>query len=145
MQANESTVLPSAMAFCENAQPIHDIASDQPSQFVVNEGAVLLRGSESRSSGSKAFPVREVCMESGARDMQEMFFGPFGTLYSFSTIHVSAARATPYTLGYVDFPNGVRVLAHVRCEDVSALYCDMPVSTATDGVDWFVTPTSAEK
>lgn len=145
MQANEATVLPTAMAFGANAQPIHDIASDQPSQFIVKEGAVLLRGSESRSSGSKAFPVREVCMETGARDMQEIFFGPVGTLYSFSTIHVSASRATPYTLGYVDFPNGVRVLAHVRCDDVSALRCDMTVRTETDGTDWFVTPTSAEK
>ncbi len=145
MQANESTVLPTAMAFGENAQPIRDIASDQPSQFVVQDGAVLLRGSQSRSSGSKAFPVREVCMETGARDMQDLFFGPVGTLYSFSTIHVSASRPTPYTLGYVDFPNGVRVLAHVRCDDVSALYCDMPVTTASEGDDWFVTPTLAEK
>lgn len=145
MQANESTVLPTAMAFGANAQPIRDIASDQPSQFVVQDGAVLLRGSQSRSSGSKAFPVREVCMETGARDMQDLFFGPVGTLYSFSTIHVSASRPTPYTLGYVDFPNGVRVLAHVRCDDVSALYCDMPVTTASEGDDWFVTPTLAEK
>ncbi|WP_240632054.1 Zn-ribbon domain-containing OB-fold protein [Alcaligenes faecalis] len=145
MSVTESTELPTAMAFGAHAQPIRDIASDQASQFVVKDGAVLLRGSQSRSSGSQAFPVREVCMQTGARDMQDMFFGPFGTLYSFSTIYVSASRPTPYTLGYVDFPNGVRVLAHIRCEDVSALYCDMPVSTATDGNDWFVTPMSAEK
>lgn len=145
MQANDATVLPTAMAFGDNAKPIRDIAPDQPGHFIVKDDVVLLRGSESRSSGSKAFPVREVCMETGARDMQEIFFGPQGTLYSFSTIHVSASRPTPYTLGYVDFPNGVRVLAHVRCEDISTLYCDMPVQTATDGTDWFVIPTPAEK
>jgi DUF35 OB-fold domain, acyl-CoA-associated len=34
-----------------------------------------------------------------------------GRLYSWSTVHVSAARATPYTLGYVDLDGGSRVLA----------------------------------
>lgn len=34
-----------------------------------------------------------------------------GRLYSWSTVHVSATRATPYTLGYVDLDGGSRVLA----------------------------------
>ena len=34
-----------------------------------------------------------------------------GRLYSWSTVHVSASRATPYTLGYVNLDDGSRVLA----------------------------------
>ena len=34
-----------------------------------------------------------------------------GRLYSWSTVHVSASRPVPYTLGYVDLDDGLRVLA----------------------------------
>lgn len=34
-----------------------------------------------------------------------------GRLYSWSTVHVAAGRPTPYTLGYVDLDDGLRVLA----------------------------------
>ena len=65
--------------------------------------------------------------------------GPTGLLYSHSTVHVSAARATPYTIGYVDFPNGLRVLASVRGADAS-LGCDVPVRLANANGEWFVEP-----
>jgi uncharacterized OB-fold protein len=46
-------------------------------------------------------------------------FGPEGTLWATTTIHVSPRgdRAVPYTLGYVDVDDGPRLLAHV--EDAS--------------------------
>lgn len=120
--------------------PITDLAALSSPHFEIVDGQVLLRGSVSASSHSKAFPRREVCMETGARDMQDMLFGPFGTLYSFATVHVSSSRPVPYTIGYVDFPNGVRALAEIRASSDDALKCDLAVEVRSENDNWFVVP-----
>lgn len=119
---------------------LHPIADLQPSaaQFVVRDGQTLLCGSVS-PSGTVYFPAREFSLEGGARDLVPCSFGPRGTLYSYSTVHVSSTRATPYRIGYVDFENGVRVLAEVRGE-TQDLGCDVPVELRSDNGDWFVVP-----
>jgi len=118
--------------------PLADLATLDDSQFEVRDGTVYLKGSVSQSSGAAAFPARETCLKTGARDMVAITFGPFGRLYSLATIHVSSTRATPYTLGYVDFPNGVRVLAEVRANAHGLPGCDAEVELRAEGNDWFV-------
>lgn len=71
--------------------------------------------------------------------MEPETFGPLGALYSFSTVYVSSSRQVPYTLGYVDFPDGLRALARVR-EGRAALRCDVPVVLRADDEDWWVEP-----
>ena len=122
--------------------PLADLGSAQTRFEKRDDGQVLLRGSRSPATGAVFFPVREFSLEGGARDLQPVSFGPGGTLYSFSTVHVSSVRATPYTIGYVDFPNGARVLAEVR-DAGPALACDMDVELRADGDEWFVVPTAS--
>jgi uncharacterized OB-fold protein len=128
--------------FTTDALPFKDMAATGEPDFEVRDGVVMLRGSRSRSSGSLAFPRREVCIETGARDMEPVSFGPLGTLYSYSTVHVSSSRQVPYTIGYVDLENGVRVLAAVHAQ-AEELRCDLPVELRTDGESWFVAPVAA--
>jgi uncharacterized OB-fold protein len=137
------TVSTSGSAFSADALPFTDLAAPDQPPFEIRDQAVYLRGSVSRSSGSRAFPARAVCHETGARDMEPMSFGPRGTLYTYATVHVSSTRPTPYTIGYVDFDNGVRVLAQVEAEG-QALGCDQPVELRADGARWFVSPIHAE-
>lgn len=49
-----------------------------------------------------------------------------GRLYTWSTVHVSASRPVPYTLGYVDLEDGLRVLA-VLAGPSGELQLDGPV------------------
>lgn len=126
--------------FAADAVPLQDLKPGS-AQFLIKDGVVLLRGSVSRSSGSLAFPEREVCLETGSRDMEPMSFGPRGVLYSYSTVHVSSTRPVPYTIGYVDFENGVRVLAQVAA-DSDCLTCDQSVELRAEGKRWFVVPVS---
>lgn len=135
----------SGEGFAEDALPLPDLAASNQRPFVVNQGVVMLKGSTSPSSGSKTFPERQVCQDTGARDMEPIIFGPYGKLYSFSIVHVSATRATPYTIGYVDFENGLRVLAEVRTETPDELNCDLDVELQADGDQWFVSPIQANK
>lgn len=133
----------SGAAFSADALPFTDLAVPDQPPYEIRDGAVYLRGSVSRSSGCRAFPVRAVCHETGARDMEPMTFGPRGKLYTYSTVHISSTRPTPYTIGYVDFDNGVRVLALVEAGG-QALACDQQVELRADDARWFVAPIHAE-
>ncbi|AZR85221.1 Predicted nucleic-acid-binding protein containing a Zn-ribbon [Bordetella pertussis] len=126
--------------YADDALPIEDLKEAPLPPFEVKDAVVYLRGSRSQSSGSMAFPERDVCLQTGARDMEPFLFGPDATLYSYTTVHVSSARPVPYTLGYVDFPNGVRVLAHVLADPAQPLHCGQSVRLRADGERWFVTP-----
>ncbi len=69
------------------------------------------RGSECTRCGALAYPARAACYRCGATDASAAALSAAGRLYSWSTVRVSASQPVPYTLGYVDLPEGVRVLA----------------------------------
>jgi|SRR5690606_15555812 len=124
---------PSGESVPIEGHPISDLdASDLPS-FVVRDATFLLcaLGAEGRLS----FPQTD-----GAQCVE---VGPEGVLYSFSTVHVSSSQPVPYTIGYVDFPGDVRVLAKVRGPH-HALRCDCVVRLASEGSEWFVEPVAEE-
>ena len=119
-------------------QPSHDLDGENRPDVVEDGGQVFLLGVRSASSGVEAFPARPICPASGKRDMEPVRFGPDAVLYSFATVHVSPSGKVPFTLGYIDFPSGLRALAHVRVPD-SQLRCDLKVVLRTDGEgDWWV-------
>lgn len=125
-----------AVVVNECSRPFPDLAASSRA-FQEGKDGVQLLGSVSMSSGAATFPARRVCPKTGAQDMVPFAFGPFGKLYSFSTVHVSATRQTPYTIGYVDFECGVRVLAEIE-GDPSGFGCDRPVEVRVSGDRWFV-------
>jgi hypothetical protein len=133
----------SGSGFADDALPFADLATLLKPAFEIQDGVVLLKGSASRSSGSLAFPQRDVSMDGGLRDLEPLLFGPRARLYSFATVHVSSTRPTPYTIGYVDFENGIRVLANIETEPGHALICDETVELRADGERWFVVPVNA--
>jgi hypothetical protein len=127
MSANEC---PAGESISVGARPISDLeVADLPS-FVVRDGATFLCRALT-AQGLRGFPHTD-----GA---QRVEVGPEGVLYSFSTVHVSSSQPVPYTIGYVDFPGDVRVLAKVR-GPYHALRCDCVVRLASEGSDWFVEP-----
>jgi uncharacterized protein len=131
--------------FAADALPLTDLATLGKSAFEIRDGAVLLKGSRSVSSGSLAFPQRDVSMDGGRRDIEPVLFGPRARLYSFSTVHVSSTRAVPYTIGYVDFENGVRVLANIEAGPEQPLICDQTVELRADGERWYVVPVNTNE
>ncbi|RVT86645.1 hypothetical protein DXV76_00725 [Rhodobacteraceae bacterium CCMM004] len=120
-------------------QPFADLEGAGHRSFRVEGGSTCIVGSRSAGSGVTCYPARTVCPETGARDMQPAEFGPHAVLYSFATVHVSVTRDVPYTIGYIDFPSGLRTLAHVRRQG-DDLACDMPVVLKSDATSWWVEP-----
>jgi uncharacterized OB-fold protein len=93
--------------------PLPDL-EDRP-QVTATEAGPALVGSRCPGCGTGAFPSRDVCPGCAHPLPGSAVLGRHGTLYSWTTVHVSTTRPTPYDLGYVDLSDhegrGVRVLA----------------------------------
>lgn len=140
--SGEPTPVPPGDWLPDHLMPLEDLEGTAEGDVVVRDDRVYLKGARSASSGVETFPARPICPETGARDMEPALFGPDAVLYSFSTVHVSATRPVPFTLGYIDFPSGLRAFAHVRAGKRS-LRCDIPVTLRAEGTTWWVEPAEA--
>lgn len=112
-------------------QPILDIDLEATHLSFASEEAQLV-GSGCQDCGENVFPAREVCFYCGGRKMERVLMPTQGTLYSYSTVYVSASRPVPYTIGYVDLDNGVRLLAAIG-EDSVAVAPDCRVKLEVRG------------
>jgi uncharacterized OB-fold protein len=100
--------------------------------WTVEEDGLHLLGNRCRECGQAYFPPREVCpgcfAEGRESQMEKLKLSSRGKLYSYSTIQVAPKRfMPPYSLGYVDFPEGVRVLGQLAAPDPAKLKLDMEV------------------
>jgi uncharacterized OB-fold protein len=79
-------------------------------------GVVRLHGSKCAQCGSAAFPPHPICPACGAQSGQgTVELSPVGTLYTFSEVHIAPKGfATPYAVGYVDLPEGVRLFGQIE-------------------------------
>lgn len=93
--------------------------SFRPGELEVHsDGSGNLLGSRCESCGAHFFPVREVCSGCLGADLSKVEFSRDGILYTFSIVRQSTpAFDVPYALGYVDFPEGVRIMGQIGgCE-----------------------------
>lgn len=94
-------------------KPLSDLRQTSSIVGMENDKPVLL-GGECEACGKRSFPFRSLCPYCASSNMQDVQLGSEGFLYSFTTIHVSATRATPYTIGYIDLQGNVRTLALIQ-------------------------------
>jgi uncharacterized OB-fold protein len=119
--------------------PLPDLeALDAP--MVLREGAeARLSGCRCEGCGAVHFPSRLICFECTSDRLVPHALGPGGTLYGWTTVRVSSSRPVPYAIGYVDLPDGVRVLADLT-GDPEALRHDGPVRLVVDAAgEWSFT------
>ena len=91
-------------------------------------GAPCLIGARCRDCAKLWFPSGAVCPSCRSQAIAPAPLSRTGRLYAWSRLHVAARGwAAPYVIGYVDLPEGVRVLAHIA-GDPDALRPDMPVA-----------------
>lgn len=74
-----------------------------------------LVGSRCTRCRAVSWPSRALCQRCGSPDLQQLLFSPHGQLVTFTRVHVPRpGLPTPYVLGQVDLPEGVRIFAHLR-------------------------------
>jgi uncharacterized OB-fold protein len=89
-------------------------------------GGPALVGVRCPDCGLVAFPAPVRCPGCLATSLAPHVLARVGTLYSYATVHVGPPGwPVPYTVGYVDLPDGARVFGHMA--DEWALHPDRPV------------------
>jgi uncharacterized OB-fold protein len=83
--------------------------------WIEEGGKVFLLGSRCPNCGKHAFPQTTFCDQCGnSSGLETARLSGVGRLYSFTEVHVApASLETPYVIGYVDFPEDVRVLGQL--------------------------------
>jgi uncharacterized OB-fold protein len=100
------------------------VATAGPTSFrpreleVLPDGSGRLLGSRCTQCDAHFFPIREACAHCLSTDLETVGFSTEGTLYTYSVVRQSTpAFPVPYALGYVDFPEGVRIMGQITgCE-----------------------------
>lgn len=101
-------------------------------------GEPVLLGARCRACDARWFPYRFVCPTCAAIDPAHESVGSRGALYSFTTVHISSSRETPYTLAYVDLDNRVRVLTTLEALETPTI--GVTCRLVVDGDRWWFTP-----
>jgi len=61
-----------------------------------------------------AFPAREICIFCYSRDVQKKFLNTRGKLHSYTICRVPVSTFdSPYAIGYIDLPEGLRIFAQL--------------------------------
>jgi uncharacterized OB-fold protein len=96
------------------------------------DGSPRLVGTRCNDCDTKMFPPVPVCPECMSENVADTDLAADGTLYSWSVVHVAPKGwNVPYTAGYVDLADNVRVFAHIVGADPAGLSMDMPVTLTT--------------
>jgi hypothetical protein len=100
--------------------------------WTVEKDGLHLIGSHCKKCQQNYFPPREICPQCFAQgeegEMEKIKLSSRGKLYTYSIVQVAPKRfLPPYGLGYVDFPEGVRVLGQLTTMDPVKLKLDMEV------------------
>lgn len=102
------------------------------------DGQWQLIGSRCPSCGAHFFPARQVCSGCLSEDLARVPLSAGGTLYTHTVVRQSTPGfAVPYLLGYVDLPEGVRVLGVLLglAEGEARIGMDLALATRLAGTD----------
>ncbi len=104
-------------------------ASFRPGELEIHpDGSGNLLGSRCSSCGSSFFPVREACSGCLSRDLETVPLSTRGILYTFSVVRQSTPQfEVPYALGYVDLPEGLRIMGQIGGCDIEDIHIGMPL------------------
>lgn len=70
------------------------------------------------SCGKVAFPKTDYCVSCLNKEMKEIELSRRGKLYSYTTTYYPVSRfKPPHSIGFIDLPEGVRILAPLAASD----------------------------
>lgn len=83
-----------------------------PAMFAETDQGPILAGQRCRDCGKIAFPRKRVCPNCFGEALDTQPLSAIGILHTFTCTHVGAPHLpAPYLLGFVDLPEGVRLLS----------------------------------
>ena len=92
-----------------------------------------LIGSRCKSCGQVSFPKREHCLECFGQDMERVILRGNCKLYTFTIVHMPTEHYDPpYAIGWVEFPEGVRVFGQIKGWESQPLKIGMKMKVVID-------------
>jgi uncharacterized OB-fold protein len=100
--------------------------------FVEDNGGALL-ATKCSSCGRVFFPAREHCLSCGSHELEQIRLTDRPRLYTFTVVQMPVHHFTPpFTLGWVEFPEGVRVMSQIRNPENLTLKIGMALRVVID-------------
>lgn len=91
-------------------------------------GQVELLAARCCACGTHHLPHVPVCATCNGEEFENAVLGPHGTLYAYTIVRMPPpGYAGEYAVGYVDFPEGVRVFGQIKIVPGVALGSGVPV------------------
>jgi uncharacterized OB-fold protein len=83
--------------------------------FEETSGRGSLIGARCRRCGQIIFPVRETCLNCLGQDLEPVYLSRKGKLYAYTIVHMPSEHfESPYAVGWIELPEGVRVFSQLR-------------------------------
>lgn len=103
--------------------------------FTEESGKAFLLGNRCRSCGRVFYPARPFCFECFEKDMYEVRLGNHGILYSYTVCHMPSLHfSPPYTVGWIDIDEGIRVFAPIKEGQAEAIEIGMEMRLVLDAL-----------
>lgn len=94
-----------------------------------------LVGQKCTRCGMIAYPRKRVCPRCFSDGLDEYLLSKHGTLHTFTTTYLgSPSLPTPYTMGFLDLPEGIKLMGMIRVEQPAEtrLKVGMPMEVVLD-------------
>lgn len=100
--------------------------------FSEADGGALL-ANKCKECGRVFFPKREICADCGGSDMVETPLKDGAKLYTYTTVQMPVHKyKPPFTIGWMEFPEGVRVMSQIKDWDRQPLKIGMDMKVVID-------------
>lgn len=94
--------------------------------FVETPDGGRLLGSQCRSCGIRFFPKGVLCLNCQEDALEEIRLSRRGKLYSYATAQMPSLHfSPPYSVGYIDLPEDVRIFAPLKEDKEKPFEIDM--------------------
>ena len=100
---------------------------------LAEDGTGHLVGGRCENCNAHYFPARQTCARCLSRDVSRVPLSETGTLYTFTVVRQSIPMfEVPYVLGYVDLPEGVRLMGQISGIDPEDVRIGMTVTLSIE-------------
>jgi 3-hydroxybutyryl-CoA dehydrogenase len=116
----------------ESDIPLENVAFKEGLFLEEDDGTAIL-ANKCKKCGQVFFPKRNECFDCQNTDMEETKLKDGGKLYSYANVAMPVHKfKPPFTLVWVEFPEGVRVMGQLKKKESQSLHVGMEMKVITD-------------
>lgn len=101
--------------------------------FIEESEMAFLIGNRCKACGRVFYPPRPFCFDCFGEEIEPVKLGNRGRLYSYTVCHMSSLHfASPYTVGWIDLEEGIRIFAPIKIGEDERIEIGMEMELVID-------------